>query len=213
MSAGAEGPSGPPRDPKSEAVSPDAGVGDDASDEARAGDETADARGRERATYRERKAESDALARLARALVELPPARLGDVPLPAELRAQVEICRGFRKGPRVRQLRRVSQLLRRLGGEAIEAVEAAALDAGHRQRQRAQRERIYEHWRQRLLTEGDRALAELVDAHPSLDAQRLRQWLRQAQRDPEGARGAQARRKVLRAIRAAMEGGEPPAEA
>lgn len=159
-----------------------------------------------RPSYRERRQESDALAELARVLVDLTPSRLADVPLPTEVRTEIETCRGFRKGPRIRQLRRISQMLRRLD---MEKVQEATADAAHKRRRRTERERIYEHWRERLISEGDEALAELVEQQPSIDRQRLRQLLRQAGRDPEGTKAKRARRDVLRVVREAFET-DPP---
>lgn len=160
-------------------------------------------RGRGRLSYRERREQSDALGRLARILVDdLTPSQLAEVQLPDEVRVEIEKCRDFRKGARVRQLRRIGQLLRRLD---VDAVTEATADAGNKQRRRAQRERIYEHWRERLLEEGDDALAELLDEHPTLDRQRLRQLVRRAQRDPESDRAKQASRAVLRMVRDVLE--------
>src|SRR5690606_40270418 len=51
-----------------------------------------------------------------------------------------------------------------------------------------------ERWRERLLAEGDAALAELLDAHPDADRQKLRQLVRSALDE-------QARNKPPRAFR------------
>ncbi len=155
-----------------------------------------------RPTYRERKAESVALAGLAKALVELKPSQLADVPLPDDVREAVLVARGLDRGPRVRQLRRVSQLLRL---HDVTEIGAAAKDAGHKQRRRATRERLYEQWRERLVAGGDPALAEFVDEHPMVDPQRLRQLLRQARRDPGSGKSKQAMLAVLRLVREACE--------
>jgi ribosome-associated protein len=155
-----------------------------------------------RQTYRERKAESNALAGLAKALVEMQPHQLAEVPLPDEVREAVLVGRGFTRGPRVRQLRRVAQLLR---VHDVTAIGAAAHDAGHKQRRRATRERVYEQWRERLVAEGDGTLAEFVDQHPMADPQRLRQLLRQARREPGSGKSKQALLAVLRLVREACE--------
>ncbi len=170
-------------------------------------DETSPDEPKVRLSYRERRQESDALAELARVLVDLTPSRLADVPLPDEVRKEIEVCRGFRKGPRIRQLRRISQMLRRLD---VDEVREATDDAANKRRRRAERERIYEHWRERLCAEGDEALAELVEQHPSVDRQRLRQLLRQAGRDPESPKAKRARRDVLRVVREAFEADGQP---
>jgi ribosomal 50S subunit-associated protein YjgA (DUF615 family) len=78
-----------------------------------------------RGTYRERKAESTELARLAKALVEMRPSVLAGVPLPDDVREAVEVARGLDRAPRVRQLRRVARLLRVHGVTSLEAVDRA----------------------------------------------------------------------------------------
>jgi ribosome-associated protein len=155
-----------------------------------------------RPTYRERKAESTALAGLAKALVEMKPSQLAEVPLSEDVREAVLVAQGLTRGPRVRQLRRVAQLLR---VHDVSSIGAAAHDAGHKQRRRATRERGYEAWRERLVSEGDATLAEFVDQHPMADPQRLRQLLRQARRDPGSGKSKQARLGVLRLVREACE--------
>lgn len=155
-----------------------------------------------RLSYRERQEEAEVLGGLARALVDMRPSQLSEVPLDAEVLEAVEACRGYRKGARVRGLRRISQLLR---GLDVDEISRAIADASHKQRARAHRERGYEHWRERLLTEGDPALTEFIDANPHADAQRMRQLLRQARRAPESSKGKQASRNVLRLVRDAIE--------
>ncbi len=161
------------------------------------GDETSG-----RPTYRERKAESVALAGLAKSLVEMKPSQLAEVPLSDDVREAVLVARGLSRGPRVRQLRRVSQLLRQ---DDVAQIVPAAKDATHKQRRRASRERIYEEWRERLVAGGDPALAEFIDGHPMVDPQRLRQLLRQARRDPGSGKSKQAMLAVLRLVREACE--------
>jgi len=195
-------PPEPPEPPADTEASPEPAADDDlAADEVSDDDDTSD-EPKVRLSYRERRRESDALAELARKLVEMTPSQLDQVPLPLEVRAEIETCRGFRKGPRIRQLRRISQLVRRLD---FDEVSRAATDAGHKQRGRAQRERVYETWRERLLSEGKEALTEFIDLHPMVDPQRLRQLLRQARRDPGSGKSKQALLSVLRLVREALE--------
>ncbi|MEM7152783.1 MAG: ribosome biogenesis factor YjgA [Myxococcota bacterium] len=158
--------------------------------------------GKTRLSYRERQQESEMLGGLARALVDMRPSQLAEVPLDPEVVEAVVACRDYRKSSRVRGLRRISQLLRQLD---VDEVSRAIADAGHKQRGRAQRERGYERWRERLLTEGDPALTEFMDANPHADVQRMRQFLRQARRAPESGKGKQASRNVLRLVRDALE--------
>ena len=62
-----------------------------------------------------------------------------------------------------------------------------------------------ERWRERLIEEGDDALAEVIAAYPEVDRQRLRNLIRGARE--ERARGALPRRfrELLRYLRALGE--------
>lgn len=59
-----------------------------------------------------------------------------------------------------------------------------------------------ERWRDRLLTEGDAALAELLDEYPAADRQTLRQLMRQAGKEAEAGKPPAASRKLFKALRA-----------
>ncbi len=157
---------------------------------------------RGRLSNRERRIESDALSDLARQLVEMRPSQLAEVSLPPEVTGAIATCRGFRKSAWTTQVRLISTMLRRLD---IDELTAEVADAGHKQRGRAQREQVYEQWRERLVGEGDRALTEFIDAHPMADPQRLRSLLRAARRSPGSGKSKQALRSVLRLIREALE--------
>jgi len=159
-----------------------------------------------RRSYKERKAESIELGRLAKALSELGASALADLPLPDDVREALAVARARERAARVRELRRVVALLR---AHDITSMDALARDAGRMRRQRSAREQAYEAWRERLVSEGDRALAELVAEHPTADAQRLRQLVRQAQRDPGSDKSKQALRSVLRLVRQACEASAP----
>lgn len=61
-----------------------------------------------------------------------------------------------------------------------------------------------ERWRDRLIEEGDDVLGELLDDHPSFDRQRLRQLIRDAQRERDSAKPTGAARKLFRYLREEM---------
>lgn len=155
-----------------------------------------------RLTSGERQRQSAALAELAKALVAMTSSQLAEVALPDEVREEVLVCRGLGRAARMRQLKRIAQLLR---AHDVDEISAKAQDAGHKQRRRAARERVYEAWRERLVAEGDRALTEFVDEHPMADPQRLRQLLRQARRDPGSGKSKQGMRALLQLVRQTFE--------
>ncbi len=155
-----------------------------------------------RESNRSKAARMKVIADLVRAVVDMKPAQLDRVPLPADVLEAVRACQGFTKNARARQLRRIGGLLRAID---IEPIAAAVREFQTGRGERSCREQSFEHWRMRLLQDGDGALAEFVRAFPSADAQVLRTLVRVAVREPETARGKRSSRELLRAIRALGE--------
>ena len=119
-----------------------------------------------------------------------------------KLAAAVVAGRALKKGARARQVRHLGNLLSRVDLEPLR--EALAALEGKSAAETARLHRA-ERWRERLLTEGDEALAELLAAHPGADRQQLRTLVRKALE--ERARGAPPRRfrELLRALRGLEE--------
>lgn len=69
-----------------------------------------------------------------------------------------------------------------------------------------------EQWRERLLTEGDTALAELLHQHPHADRQTLRQLMRQAQKEASSGKPPAAARKLFKVLRTLDTQGEDGAD-
>jgi ribosome-associated protein len=64
--------------------------------------------------------------------------------------------------------------------------------------------RQIEHWRDRLIAEGDPALQRLLEQQPDLDRQHLRQLCRDAVREKDNGQPIGAARKLFRYLRDAM---------
>jgi ribosome-associated protein len=109
------------------------------------------------------------------------------------------------KDPRARprHWKRIANLLER---EDMEAVHLLVEGAEAHERAQAARHHQIERWRERLIVEGDTALAELLDSHPAVDRQQLRALVRAAQRDTERGR-PEAARKLFRFLRDQVEWG------
>lgn len=161
----------------------------------------------ERPSKSQLKREASALQALGERLVELTPAQLARIPLPAELQHAVAEARRIRqRGGRRRQLQFIGKLMRQVDAAPIqEAVQA--LD--ERGRRAAAEHRQAEQWRDRLLTDGDAALAEFLETCPTADRQQLRQAVRAAQRDREAGASPRAARVLFRLVREALEGAAP----
>jgi ribosome-associated protein len=98
---------------------------------------------------------------------------------------------------RRRHFKRIAKLLAREDLEAVRALVDA--DAAIKGEAAARHHRI-EHWRERLIIEGDAALEDLVALCPDLERQPLRQLIRAAQAGREQGRPDAARR-LFRALR------------
>ncbi|MBK1722772.1 ribosome biogenesis factor YjgA [Thiocystis violacea] len=111
--------------------------------------------------------------------------------------------------PRIKDLRarkrhwkRIANLLER---EDMHAVHALVDQAEVREHEETARHHALERWRERMITEGDAAVTEFIDACPSIDRQQLRALVRAAQKDTERGK-PDAPRKLFRFLREAMEG-------
>ncbi len=144
------------------------------------------------------KREAEALQALGESLLGLPAGELAALPLPEELREAIALARRITShGGLRRQRQLIGKLMRRIDAEPIREA-LAAREQAHRAI--VALDHRAEHWRTRLLEEGDAALGEFIGAHPAADPQTLRQLLRAAAR-PEATRASQARRQLFRELR------------
>ncbi len=151
----------------------------------------------------QRKREAEALQALGERLVALPAGTLAAMPLDEELREAVALARRISaRGGRRRQLQYIGKLMRQRDTNAIERA-LADLDRGRQAE--ARRHQELEALRDRLIEEGDAALAEVIDRHPEVDRQQLRQLVRQARKDHASGRPA-GPRALFRHLRALDEG-------
>lgn len=114
--------------------------------------------------------------------------------------------------PRIKDLRarkrhwkRIANLLER---ENMDAVHALVDGAEERERAATAHHHALEHWRERLIAEGDTVVAEFVEQCPDVDRQQLRALVRAAQRDTERGK-PDAPRKLFRFLRESLESTRP----
>lgn len=147
------------------------------------------------------KREHAALQQLAERLAGMPRAELERLGLSEATWAALD------ETPRIKDLRarkrhwkRIANLLER---EDQAAVRLLVEEKDEQARLAAARHHEIERWRERLIEEGDAALAELLDLHPGIERQPLRQLVRAAQRDLGRGRPDTAR-KLFRFLREAL---------
>ncbi|QRP64823.1 DUF615 domain-containing protein [Rhodanobacter sp. FDAARGOS 1247] len=125
----------------------------------------------------------DALAVLALAqqLVDLPPSRLAKLPLPDDVRHEIDVTRRISShGAKKRQLAFLAKVMRRYDDDDFAAVRAELGENREKQRQETAAMHRLESMRDRLIAEDETALSELIAEHPQVDRQHLRSLVRQA---------------------------------
>jgi len=148
------------------------------------------------------KREMLALQELGERLMGMRPEQWGQFPLGPRLRDALEESRRIRgHGALRRHVRRLGKLISEEDPEAIREV-LARLDSAHEGETR--RLHLLERWRDRLLAEGDEALAELVVECPEADRQQIRQLIRDARKESDQGKPPAAARKLFRYLREAM---------
>jgi len=143
----------------------------------------------------------DVLA-LAEKLASMTPAQLSRLPIPEDLLPHLEQTRKITAYiARKRQLAFLAKQMRREEDAALDAIRDALDEDGDRARREVAAMHRVETWRERLLVEGDVALAELLDAHPTADRQQLRQLVRSTLEERKRNKPPRAFRELYRALR------------
>jgi len=145
---------------------------------------------------------------LGEQLVGLPPAQLAKLPIPEDLMPHIEYTKRITShGARKRQLAFLTKQMRRESDEALQAIRDV-LDASSEvsRREVAQMHRV-EQWRERLLSQGDAALAELIAQFPDADRQQLRTLVRNALAEKARNKPPRAFRELFQVLRELLASG------
>ena len=143
----------------------------------------------------------DVLA-LAGQLATLEPGRLARLPVPEHLLPHIAEARRITSHiARKRQLAFLAKQMRREDDEALDAIRDALDAGGEAAKQETALLHRAERWRERLLAEGDDALAELLAEFPQADRQQLRQLVRNAVEERKRNRPPKAYRELFREVR------------
>ena len=153
----------------------------------------------------------DALAvfDLAERLMEQNDAQLARLPLDEDLRALVKQSqRVTQQIARKRQTQFLAKNLRRADEATLDAIRAALDHAKADSRRDTAALHRVETWRDRLIADGDAALAEFFAAHPRADRQHLRQLARNAHAERLHNKPPHAQRELFRALRDLLDEAE-----
>src|SRR5690606_7042094 len=105
----------------------------------------------------------------------------------------------------------LAKQMRREDDEVLEAIRDALDEKGDAARREVAAMHRVEAWRDRLLAEGDEALAELIEQYPDADRQGLRQLVRNALEERKRNKPPRAFRELFRQLRELMLAGQEPA--
>ena len=148
------------------------------------------------------KRESEALQELGEELLTLRSDLMAPLELPDKLlEALADARRISNFEGRRRQMQFIGKLMRKLDDEVIEAIRAALQVQRDGSASELAALHQAEHWRERLLAEGDVALAELLDEYPEADRQQLRTLVRNALAEKAKNKPPRAFRELFRELR------------
>lgn len=166
----------------------------------------------------EKKRRAVQLERLGESLVKLKPGQLVRVPMPDDLRAAVLeaqriLIKGAFGGYR-RQVQLIGKIMRTVDAVPVLAALEDLLSEGTMSSVAFQRA---EQWREKLLKDGDEALALLVAEHGDVDRTALRQLVRAAQKERETQQTkpdvpSTNQKKLFRLLRLLFEPAQQPTD-
>jgi ribosome-associated protein len=146
---------------------------------------------------------------LGEKLVSLTEAQLAKLPVPESLLPHIRDCKRITAQiAHKRQLQYLAKQMRRESDEALDAIRDALDEKGEAARREVAAMHRVETWRERLLEEGDAALAQLLDEHPAADRQVLRQLVRNTLEERKRNKPPRAFRELYRELRDLLMQGE-----
>jgi len=150
---------------------------------------------------------------LGEKLVSLTDAQLAKLPVPESLLPHIRECRRITAQiAHKRQLQYLAKQMRREDDEALDAIRDALDEKGEAARREVAAMHRVETWREKLLAEGDDALAQLLDEYPDADRQLLRQLVRNTLEERKRNKPPRAFRELYRELRELLLGGNEDGE-
>jgi len=145
------------------------------------------------------KRESQALQVLGEKLTQLSQEQLQQLDIPETLRSAVLEAKSISKhGAKRRQIQYVGRIMRNIDAAKIQQqLEKLTLNST----QAISQLHKIEKWRERLLTEGETALTEFIDAYPHTDRQQLRLLIRNTRSESKQNKPPRSFRKLFQLIK------------
>ena len=147
----------------------------------------------------QRKRDARVLFVFSRDLVAMSARQLTALPIETDLRQAIDFAQSIKSHvARKRQVQFIAKIMRSRDVLAIREAQAAQeLEA----RQLTVRQHRVEAWRDKLLTDGDEALTELLRQMETFDIQALRHLVRNARKESERGKPPSSSRKLFRLLR------------
>ena len=146
---------------------------------------------------------------LGQQLVALTDAQLARLPVPEPWLPHIREARRITSHiAHKRQLAFLAKQMRREDDDTLEAIRDALDEKGDAARREVAAMHRVEAWRDRLLADGDEALAELLDLYPDADRQGLRQLVRNTLEERKRNKPPRAFRELFRHLRVMMLDGQ-----
>ncbi|WP_261816068.1 ribosome biogenesis factor YjgA [Vibrio gallicus] len=146
----------------------------------------------------EMKEDMEVLQKLGEELVGLKPSVLAKFPLPDQLAEAIKDAQRFKNEAKRRQLQFIGKLMRQVEPELIQA----ALDKHRNKHAQASAElHKLESLRDELIEQGDVAIEKVLELYPSVDRQRLRQLVRQANKEKKLNKPPKAYREIFQTLK------------
>ena len=147
----------------------------------------------------QRKREMLALQDVGESLITLPASQLSTIPVPENVLDAVMAARKMTaRGALHRQKQYIGKLMRNIDAEPIMSAFEALRE---RESLLISRNHKIERWRDRLIADGDAALAEFIAEYPAADRQQLRQLVRAARNPSPSPSAPKAARNLFRCLR------------
>lgn len=151
------------------------------------------------------KNQSNDLQKLGVSLVDLSPAALAKIPMDQELLDAVLLARRIlrkKEGYR-RQLQLIGKLMRH---RDVTPIEQALLQIQASHQKSNQKFHKLELLRDNLIAQGDSAIEDVLEEHPALERQKLRQLVRQAVKQQADNKPPKAARELFKYLQSTIDG-------
>lgn len=151
----------------------------------------------------QKKRDATAAQELGKELLSLSPEALNTIELPETLNKALDDARRIKKNSALkRQLQYIGKLMRHMD---VEPIREQYLKLTNHFRQDIKEFHHLEKWRDRLLSEGDKALEDLINEVPDTDRQHLRQLIRQSAKETKLNKPPKSAREIFKYLKTLFE--------